>query len=79
MTSERNTRQIDVKVFPRSGRSEVEGIRNGVIIVRLKSPPDKGKANEELIQVLSIYYGVGKGHVRIVSGRKTPRKRVLIG
>ena len=48
--------QIKVKVTPRSSRSEVIGEKDGVLIVKLKSAPVDGEANEELIQVLSKYY-----------------------
>jgi uncharacterized protein len=74
----KGSRRIKVKVFPKSGRSEVEGYRNGVLIVRLNSAPDKGKANKELIDVLNEYYGVGKGSIEIVSGDKSRRKIVAI-
>lgn len=59
---------ISVKVFPKSGRSEVEGFRNGVLIVRLKKSAEKGRANKELIEVLSEHYRVKKSEVEIVSG-----------
>lgn len=68
--------QIKVKVFPKSGRSEVEGVRNGRYIVRLKSSPKKGKANKELLEVISEHFHIPKGNLRIKRGF-TSRKKVV--
>lgn len=69
---------VEVKVFPKSGRSKVEGLRDGVLVVRLKSAPEKGKANEELVRVLAGYYGVSRGQVEIKSGKSGRRKLVQV-
>ncbi len=68
--------QLHIKAFPKSGRSEVEGWRNGILIVRLKSAPDKGKANKELIKLLKKHYSAVD--VKIISGTKSRNKIVEI-
>lgn len=78
MAGSEGSTQIKVKVFPKSGRSVVEGFRNGVLVVRLKSAPDKGKANMELILVLSGHFGVSKRAIEIVSGSNSRIKVVSI-
>ncbi len=46
--------------------------------VRLKAKPEDGKANAELIRVLSAHFGAGKNGVRILKGLKSRDKTVLI-
>ena len=60
--------RLDVRVIPRAPRTLVDGTRGGAILVRLAAPPVDGAANEALIAFLAAELGVGKRHVRIVSG-----------
>ena len=69
-----------MKVIPRASRSEVAGtMAGGILKVKVKAVPEKGKANEELREVLAAHYGVPAGAVEIVSGAGSTRKRVRIG
>lgn len=58
--------EIDVMVSPHSSSSGIQGIdewRNR-IIVKIKAPPEAGKANKELIEVFSKLLGkaeLGRG------------------
>ena len=46
-----------------------------LLIVRVKEPPTRGKANKAVVKVLSRY---SNANVRIVSGTKSRRKIVAI-
>ncbi|HPF95186.1 MAG TPA: DUF167 domain-containing protein [bacterium] len=70
--------QIKVKVTPRSSKSEVMGEKEGVLIVKLKSAPVDGEANEELIQVLSKYYDCSKSQIALKKGLTGRIKTILI-
>ncbi|AHJ30475.1 hypothetical protein NSP_41750 [Nodularia spumigena CCY9414] len=48
------------------------------MIVRLKSPPVDGKANEELIKLLAEKFHVPKSHIRIKSGVSSRQKLIEI-
>ena len=48
------------------------------IIVGIKSPPEKGKANLELIKKLAKYYDIPSSQVRILTGFKSKKKIVDI-
>ncbi len=48
------------------------------IIVGIKSPPEKGKANLELIKKLAKYYNIPSSQVRILTGFKSKKKIVDI-
>jgi hypothetical protein len=48
------------------------------ILVGLKSKPEKGKANKELIKKLAKHFNVHSSRVRIISGFKSRNKTVEI-
>ena len=64
--------RVQIKVVPGSKNSSVEE-KDGEIIVRVKAPPEKGKANKEAVRLLEIHFGK---KVRIVSGH-TSRKKII--
>jgi uncharacterized protein len=65
---------VSVK-FNLSGKIEVNGSE---IIIYLRSKPEKGKANKELIERLASYFEVSKGKVQIISGLTSRNKVVEI-
>ena len=69
---------LDVKVTPRSSKSEVVSFEGALLKVRLHSPPDKGKANEELISVLSEFFHTPKSSISLVKGMASRSKRVVL-
>lgn len=70
---------IRIKVHPKSKDSGiVETMDDGTIKVRVKAPPEKGKANKEVIKILAEKYGVKKSEVEIVSGKADQIKLVKI-
>jgi len=48
------------------------------ITISLKSKPERGKANRELIERLADYFGTGKDKIRIISGRTSNKKLVEV-
>ena len=69
---------LDLHVQPGAARTEFAGKHGERIKVRLAAPAHEGKANDALIEFLAGYYGVPRSKVRITSGLKSRRKRVLI-
>jgi uncharacterized protein (TIGR00251 family) len=70
---------VRVKVTPRSPRSEIAGqLSDGTLKVRIAAPPERGKANEELIGLLATHYGVPRDAISIISGHGAPLKLVKI-
>lgn len=68
--------RINVRVKPRASRDMVEGWEEGVLVVRLSTPPVDGAANTSLVKFLAKKAGVAKGRVRIVTGEKA-RSKIL--
>jgi hypothetical protein len=67
-----------VKVKPNSKNQSIEEAEDGSLTVHLKSPPVDGKANEELIQILSKKFNVSKSRIFIKSGLSSRNKLVEI-
>ena len=64
---------IGVRVVPRSGRSGVEVGPDGPV-VRVRSVPEGGRANEEAARVLAASLGVPRTDVRLRSGARSRSK-----
>jgi len=69
---------LNVRVIPRASRSEIVGIENNVLKVRLTSPPVDGAANAELIKLLAKKFDVAKSDIAIASGETSRNKRIRI-
>ena len=68
---------LAVKVLPKSQTQGFAGyLSDGTLKIRLKSVPEKGKANEELIEFLSEALKVNRSKIVILSGHTSHKKRV---
>jgi uncharacterized protein (TIGR00251 family) len=68
--------RLAVKVTPNAGRNEISGLKDGVLQVKLAAPPDKGRANKELVDFLSESLGVRKSAIAIIRGH-TGRHKII--
>jgi uncharacterized protein len=73
-----NSVSFEVRVVPRSSKSEVIGEHDGALKIKLASPPVDNAANEELIKLLSKTFDVSKNAVKIISGQTSKRKMVRV-
>jgi uncharacterized protein len=65
-------------IFIKFNSSSKIQIQGNEITISLKSKPERGKANLELIQKLAGYFGVAKDKINIVSGLRLTKKLVDI-
>ncbi len=70
--------QKQVKVKPNSKTQKLVEETDGSLTVHLKSPPVDGKANEELIKLLSKKFDLPKSSIRIKSGLSSRQKLIEI-
>ena len=68
--------ELRVRVQPRARRSELAGMREGSLVVRVAAPPVDGKANAALCAFLAKQLGVPKSRVSVVRGL-TAREKVV--
>ncbi|RUM31708.1 MAG: DUF167 domain-containing protein [Aquifex sp.] len=67
---------INVKVTPKAKKEEVKKVSDNQFIVKVKEAPEKGKANERVIELLSKHFGIPKTKIKIVRGA-TSRNKVI--
>ncbi len=70
--------KIQVKVKPNSKQQKIEQSADGSWIIRLKSPPVNGKANQELINLLAKHFQVAKKQIKIKAGLSAKNKLIEI-
>ncbi len=78
LTENQDSIIFNVRVIPRSSKSEIIGEYDGDLKVKLTSPPVDGKANKELIKILSKALKTAKSDIEIISGETSRSKRIQI-
>lgn len=66
---------LDVHVMPNAARTEVQGLHDGALRVRLHAPPVDGKANLALQSWIAETLGVPKSAVELLRGAAARRKQ----
>jgi len=69
---------FDIKVVPSSGKKGCLIDKTGQLKCYLKSQPEKGKANNELIKNLSQALKITQDMIEIVGGKQDRKKRIKI-
>lgn len=70
--------RISVQITPNAKKSEVIGILDDVLKIRLQAQPIEGKANEALIRFLADMLSVPKSAVTITHGHTNKRKVIEV-
>jgi len=70
---------IELKVVPSSGKNKWILDAGGRLKCYLKSPPEKGLANRELIKLVAKALSISNSDVEIVSGATSRNKRLKVG
>ena len=66
------------KVVPGSNRTAVCGLLDEILKIKVSAAPERGKANQCLIELLAKQLGVKKNAVSIIFGKTKPIKRVQV-
>jgi uncharacterized protein (TIGR00251 family) len=69
---------FSVRVVPRASRSEVAGLHDGALRIRVAAPPVEGAANRELVKFLAKRFKVAPSAIRLVSGSNSRNKTIRI-
>lgn len=67
-----------IRVTPGASRRKISVMADGRLKISVTAPPEKGRANEEVIECLAEKLGIAPSRVRIVSGHSSRDKRVSI-
>ena len=70
--------RLHLKVIPKSSKDRVVGWVGDRLKVQVTAPPERGKANAAVVDVLAGALGIPRSRVRIVAGETAPLKTVDI-
>lgn len=69
---------ISVRIIPNSSSELILGYTDEYLKIKVTAPPIENKANKQLIQFLSKFFGLPKTKVTFVYGEKSKIKRILL-
>ena len=70
--------RLSLKVVPGSSRDEIVGWLGDSLKVKVKAPPEKGRANEAVVALLAERLGTDASSITVVSGHGSPAKIVAV-
>jgi uncharacterized protein (TIGR00251 family) len=65
---------IRVKAKPNSRKEGIKKLGENFYEVRVSAPPEKGKANERIIELLAEFFKVPKKKIKLIKGEKSKEK-----
>ena len=69
---------LPVWAKPGAKKNGVQGERDGALVVAVNAPPEDGRANAALVEVLHEVLGLKRSQIELVSGHKGRDKRFLL-
>ena len=70
--------QVRIHAQPRARRSELAGIHNGALKIKIAAPPVDDAANRAIVDFFADMLDIPKSRVRIAAGLKSRNKTLLI-
>lgn len=67
---------IEVKASPNASKTEIAGVQDGRLRIRVAAAPENGKANAEIKAFFSKLVGCPKSSIEIAAGEKSKLKTV---
>ncbi len=72
------TARLKVKVVPGSSRDQIVGWLGDALKIKVTAPPEKGKANEAVVELLAAALDIATDDVIVVGGHASPAKVVAV-
>jgi uncharacterized protein (TIGR00251 family) len=69
---------LPVRAQPGARRNGVQGEQNGALKVAVTAPPEDGRANQALVEVLREELGLKRSQIKLIAGQTSRDKRFLI-
>jgi hypothetical protein len=66
--------RLQVYIQPRASKTELAGLHDGIIKIRIAAPAIENAANRALIDFVAQRLGIAKRFVRVVSGSASRRR-----
>ena len=67
-----------LRAQPGAKRNAVVGVVGGALKVSVTAPPEDGRANDAILELLHEWLGVKRSQLELVAGRTNRNKRILI-
>ena len=71
--------KITVKVKPNARENSIKQVETGIFEVKVSVPPEKGKANQKVIELLSKELKIAKSRISLIKGETSKEKLFIIG
>lgn len=65
---------INVSVKTRANSAKIEQISDTIFKIWVTEPPEKGKANKQVIELLAKHFKIPKSHISIKAGTTSKEK-----
>jgi uncharacterized protein (TIGR00251 family) len=78
ITAHANGVLLRVQAVPGARRNAILGVRNGALRVAVAQAPEKGKANDALVDLLAKTLRLRRSQILIVEGESSRRKKLFI-
>jgi len=69
---------FEIRACPGASRRCAGGEHNGALRVQTTAPPEKGKANNDILEILAEALGIRRSRLDIVSGRTSRDKKIRV-
>jgi uncharacterized protein len=69
---------VSIKVVPQSGKQEMAVDKSGTLKCYLKSAPEKGRANKELVRFFADSLKIPQAAIMIIAGDQVRTKKIKI-
>jgi uncharacterized protein (TIGR00251 family) len=70
--------KLQLKVVPKASRNRVVGWLGERLKIQVTAAPERGKANEAVVELLAQALGLPPAQIRIVAGETSPLKTIEI-
>ncbi len=70
--------RLRLRVSAGASRRKVLGVHGGALKLSVKAPPEKGKANRDVLGLLAETFGLAPSDLELVSGETSPDKVVRV-
>jgi uncharacterized protein (TIGR00251 family) len=70
--------RITITVSPGAARTELVGRHGDGWKARIAAPPDRGRANEALVELLAETLGLARDRIQLSTGHTSRRKVIVI-
>ena len=70
--------RLRLRVSAGASRRRVLGVHGGALKLSVKAPPEKGRANKDVVSLVAETFGLAPSDVEILSGQTSPDKVVKL-